>query len=129
MSGTDTEHSEADQKVTSPIYAFYYPVPDIGYMGKRCYHEFKCASRGCKFECRRFLDKGDANSTGNLRSHVKKCWGGDALKAAEDAEDIDKARNDVVKSLNETGSINAAFERKGKGKVTYSNCQHTRTET
>jgi hypothetical protein len=51
------------------------------------------------------------------------------LKAAEAVENIGKARDVVVKALNETGSISAAFERKGKGKVTYSNRQHTRAET
>lgn len=39
------------------------------------------------------------------------------------------AREQVKRPLRMTGSIKAAFERKGKGKVTYSNVQHTKTET
>lgn len=64
-----------------------------------------------------------------MRRHVIKCWGDEALKAATAVEDINKAREVVVNALNETGTISAAFERKGKGKVTYSNRQHTRAET
>jgi hypothetical protein len=64
-----------------------------------------------------------------MRRHVVKCWGDEALKAAAAVEDISKVREVVVKALNETGTISAAFERKGKGKVTYSNRQHTRAET
>jgi hypothetical protein len=71
----------------------------------------------------------DSNSTGNLRKHVKKCWGAEALQAAEDAEGINDARERVVDSLNRSGMITAAFEHKGKGKVTYSNRQHTSTKT
>jgi hypothetical protein len=64
-----------------------------------------------------------------MRRHVRRCWGDEALKAAEATENIGMARDMVVKALNETGSISAAFERKGKGVVTYSNRQHTRAET
>ena len=35
----------------------------------------------------------------------------------------------VVKELKGSGTITASFERKGKGKVTFSHCQHTKTET
>jgi hypothetical protein len=51
------------------------------------------------------------------------------LKAAEATENVGKARVMVVKALNETGNISAAFERQGKEQVTYSNRQHTRAET
>ena len=34
-----------------------------------------------------------------------------------------------VQTMKETGLITAAFERKGKGKATYSHRQHTKTET
>jgi hypothetical protein len=113
----------------SPIYAFFDPVPDIGYVAGCRYHEFHCAGKSCKFECCHFLDTGNANLTSNMRGHVKKCWGDEALKAATAVESISKARDEVVKALNETGTISAAFEWKGKGKVTYSNRQHTRAET
>jgi hypothetical protein len=74
--------------------------------------------------CKCFLDKGDLNLTGNLQRHAMKCWGEEALKIAEAANDIDEVR-DAMKSLKETGSISMAFERKGKGKAAYSTRQHT----
>ncbi|KAH7904263.1 hypothetical protein BJ138DRAFT_967579, partial [Hygrophoropsis aurantiaca] len=117
------------KKWTSPIYGFYHPVPEIEYVGSRRCHTFQCASRRCSYKCRRFLDTCDANSTGNLRKHARICWGEDALKAAAGLTEVDDVRQNIVESLNETGSITMAFERKGKGKVTYSNRQHTRTET
>jgi hypothetical protein len=113
---------------TSPIYAFYDPVPEIGYAKGRRYHAFQCGGKSCRFVCKRFLDKGDLNSTGNLRRHATKCWGEEALRIAEEAIDIDEARK-AMKLLKETGNISIAFERKGKGKITYSTRQHTRTET
>jgi hypothetical protein len=117
------------KKWQSQIYAFYKPTPEIEYVdGRRC-HVFSCVGKSCKYKCRRFLDKGDANSTGNLRKHAKSCWGDEAIKAAESARDVQVARESVVKSLLETGTITASFERKGKGKVTYSNRQHTKAET
>ncbi|KAF9230693.1 hypothetical protein BU15DRAFT_56970, partial [Melanogaster broomeanus] len=68
----------------SPIYAFYEPVPTIEYEnGRRC-HVFKCTARGCKHRVRRYLDKSDATSTGNMRKHVKSCWGEAALETAMD---------------------------------------------
>jgi hypothetical protein len=39
-----------------------------------------------------------------------------------------KDARESVKGIKETGSITAAFERKGKG-ITYSHRQHTKTET
>ncbi|KAG1722400.1 uncharacterized protein EDB91DRAFT_1240224 [Suillus paluster] len=68
-----------------------------------------CQAKRCKNKVRRYLDKGDARSTGNMRKHVRSCWGDEVLKAADQAKD--------------------ANERKGKGKVTYSHHQHTRAET
>ena len=98
-------------------------------MDGRRYHSFQCANKSCKFSCHRFLDKGDSGSTGNLRRHARRCWGDEALEAAEAAENINEARDSIVVSLNMTGSISEAFERKGKGRVTYSTRQHTRAET
>lgn len=114
---------------TSPIYAFFEPVPEIEYHDKRRCHVFKCAARGCKHRVRRYLDKKDAKSTGNMRKHVKSCWGEAALQAAMESGNTAAAREGVINKLLKTGSINASFEQKGKGKVTYSHRQHTRSET
>ncbi|KIL54599.1 hypothetical protein M378DRAFT_92236, partial [Amanita muscaria Koide BX008] len=114
---------------TSPIYAFFGPVPAIEYVhGRRC-HVFKCSGQGCKFMARRYLDKGDRASTGNLIRHAKACWGEDAWKAAVACQDADDARNSVTKPLALNGSIAAIFGRKRKGRVTYSHVQHTREQS
>ena len=77
---------------------------------------------------RRFLDKGDAKSTGNMRKHARKCWGNDVVLSADKAQNADEVRATTVSGILNPTSIMAAFERKGKGKVTYSHRQHTRTE-
>ena len=79
----------------------------------------------------RYLDTGDAQSTGNMRRHVAKCpcWGPDILKAADNASNLKDARENIVKNYLRDGSITAIFVRKLKGKITYSHRQHTRAET
>ncbi|KAG1768273.1 hypothetical protein EV702DRAFT_979552, partial [Suillus placidus] len=114
---------------TSPIYAFFHPEPDIEYVCGRRSHIFKCAAKGCQKRIHRFLDTSDAKSTGNLHKHVKVCWGEHALEAASETKNATEARMTVVQSILETGSIQTSFDRKGKGKVTYSHRQHTKTET
>jgi len=62
-----------------------------------------------------------------MRKHVVGCWGESALKAVIDCGNVTDAR-EAVKDIKKNGSIAAAFERKGKGKITYSHWQHTKTE-
>ena len=114
---------------TSPVYAFYHPIPDIVYVNGRCAHVFKCAAKSCTYKCRRFLDSHDRSSTGNLIKHVNSCWGDAAYEAAKDCQHANNARKSVVKPLTTLGTITAAFDRKGKGKVNYRHRQHTKTET
>ncbi|KAG1741001.1 hypothetical protein EDB19DRAFT_1828384 [Suillus lakei] len=71
---------------TSPIYAFFEPTPGIEYHDGRCCHMFKCTVRGCKHCVRRYLDKKDVKSTGNMHKHVKPCWGEAALQAAMECQ-------------------------------------------
>lgn len=113
---------------TSPVYGFYGATPKIIYVGSRRAHLFKCLAKGCTRSCRRFLDKGDVSSTGNLRRHVKKCWGEVALNEADEAANINEVREHIVKGLKRDGKITASFEQK-QGKVTYSHHTHTRAET
>jgi hypothetical protein len=77
---------------------------------------------------RRFLDTGDAKSTGNLRKHAKRCWGEEIVAAADKAKNANDVRNTTIKGCLNLESITAAFERTGKGKVSYSHRQHTTTE-
>lgn len=123
------EPEKMSKQWTSPVYAFFEPIPVIENVnGRRC-HVFKCCARGCKFTARRFLDKGDKSSTGNLIRHVKNCWREDAWIAASACRNADDAQKSVTLPLVRNGTITGVFERKGKGKVTYSHVQHTREET
>jgi len=52
------------------------------------------------------------------------------MKSADDTKDLTRAQAIVAKSRLGNASITAMFERaKGKGAVTYSHTQHTKTET
>ena len=75
---------------------------------------------------RRYLDTSDAKSTGNLRKHAKICWGVETVAAADGTRNVNDAR-EALKKVKD-GSITEAFERVGKGKVTYSHRQHTTTQ-
>ena len=113
----------------SPVYAFFDPTPKIVIIQGCHTHEFKCQGRGCKATVQCFLDKGDAHSTGNMCKHVRSCWGADVLDAAGEAKNANEVQSKIVGSILRDGSITAAFEQKGKGKVTYSHRQHTHAET
>ncbi|THH17103.1 hypothetical protein EUX98_g9192 [Antrodiella citrinella] len=90
----------------SPVYGFFSPTVLILEIDGRRALKFKCEGKGCGSTILRYLDTGDAASTGNLRRHIKGCkpsGGVEALNAA------------------------SAFAQSGKGKVVYSARQHTRT--
>ncbi|KAG1760281.1 hypothetical protein EDD22DRAFT_781373, partial [Suillus occidentalis] len=114
---------------TAPIYSFFNPVPVIGHVNGQRFHAFSCCTKGCNQSIRRFLDKADAKSTSNMRKHAKKCWGTETVEIVDKAKNATVARESIIEPLCTTGSITAAFERKGKGKVTYSHRQHTKTES
>ncbi|KAG2741154.1 hypothetical protein P692DRAFT_20753550, partial [Suillus brevipes Sb2] len=111
------------------LYMLFHPTPAIEYHEQRCCHVFKCAAHGCNHKVQRYLDKKDGKSTSNMRKHVESCWGDTALQAAVDCGNTKVAHNGPIKSLLETGSIKTSFDRKGKGKITYSHRQHTRAES
>lgn len=50
------------------------------------------------------------------------------VTAADKAANANDVRRTTVKGALDPQSITTAFERKGKGKVTYSHRQHTKTE-
>src|SRR5277367_4338586 len=114
---------------TSPVYAFYSAIPDIEYVDGRRAHVFECAGKSCTYKCRRFLDGPDRLSTGNLIKHVKSCWGEAAYEAAVNCQNANEARESIIQPLTTMGTITTAFERKGKGKVSYRHRLHTKTET
>ncbi|KIK77549.1 hypothetical protein PAXRUDRAFT_96815, partial [Paxillus rubicundulus Ve08.2h10] len=88
----------------SPVYAFFHPTPAIITVDGRRVHEFKCSARGCKVKVRRYLDKKDARSTGNMRKHVKGCWGDEVLQAADSAVNADEVRSKIVGDILRNGS-------------------------
>ena len=107
----------------APIYVFFLPTTTIEYIEGRKAHVFQCAASRCHCKTRyvcRFLDTKDAKSTSNLRHHAKLCWGDDTVAAADDTCDVKTAREALSKRKDLNRSITAAFERAGKGKVTYS---------
>jgi hypothetical protein len=118
---------------TSPIYVFFRKEPRVEYLDGRRVHIFECAAAKCRGkngrDVRRFLDTGDAKSTSGLRRHAKKCWGDDAVEAADDTKDLENARLVLAKTKLRDGSITAQFERIGKEKITFSHRQHTSTES
>jgi len=78
---------------------------------------FICNAKTCKAKgrfgrnVRRYLDTGDSQSTSNLRRHAKGCWGEEAIKAADRAEDADAARMVLGDRGTQNGTITSAFER------------------
>lgn len=116
---------------TALIYAFYEPEVTITHINNRRAHRFHCAALGCKSSILRYLDTNDSTSTGNLRKHVRGCkkWGDEALDIAEEAGLNAEKTRECLQNVMRAGSIEKAFERKGKGKVSYSSRQHTREET
>lgn len=115
----------------APVYAFFKPIPGIVHFDdRRKAHVFECAASHCRCKTRlvrRFLYTRDSSSTSNLRRHAKICWGNEVITAADEAGDHSSACGALAN--HKDGSITAAFERAGKGKVTYSHRQLTKAES
>ncbi|KIM66631.1 hypothetical protein SCLCIDRAFT_66772, partial [Scleroderma citrinum Foug A] len=110
---------------TSPVYAFYLPTPSIKYVTERRCHVFKCLAKGCKHAVCRFLDTRDRGSTGNMRRHVRTCWGEGVYNTILNADTLEEACAGV-KGHVRNGSIALVFGRNKKG---YSHQPHTKFET
>lgn len=113
---------------TAPVYAFFKPNVSIEYIKGRCVHVFRCANTGCKQQVRRYHGTGDTKSTGNLRKHVKSCWGAEALHAADLKDSAVNAQGEV-RTYRRTHDIKVAFGNVGKKTVSFSTRQHTPSET
>jgi hypothetical protein len=129
---TNLERLQKDWR--SAIYAFFKTEVTISYIDGRQAHDFTCAAKSCKGRgknprlVRRYLDKGDRKSTGSLTRHARICWGRETVDQAS-GQDIDSARKALKGAIEKDGSITAVFERTGKGTITYSHRQHTKTQT
>ena len=104
-------------------------MPMIVEKGGHWAHEFKCCKERCNGLVRHFLDTKDAGLTGNLRKHVKSCWGQEVLNSADTVKNADEVQGKIIPTFLQDGSITAMFQRKEKGKITYSHCPHTCSET
>jgi hypothetical protein len=120
----------------SPIYAFFQPTPSAITVDGCRIHEFKCTATHCKGRgrnarlIRRYLDTSDRNSTGSLRKHAWLCWGEEVLQGADACGDVNSTRQALSKAkILKNGSITTAFERKGKGQLTFSHRQHEKPQT
>jgi hypothetical protein len=112
---------------------FFKPVPTVEYIKERRVHVFECAAVNCLGKgngrfVRRYLDTGDAKSTGNLHKHAKICWGEQVVAAAVETRDVRSAREALAGLKSVDSSITAAFQRVTKSKITYSHRQHTTAE-
>ncbi|KAM6495180.1 hypothetical protein JOM56_009803, partial [Amanita muscaria] len=122
------------KKWSSSVYAFFKPDPIIEQVGDDRIHAFVCNAVQCLWNgkngwyIRRNLSTKDATSTGNLRSHAKKCWGEEIVKKVSKSGDVHNTRAILEKCSLKDGTITAAFERVGKDSVTYSHRQHTTSE-
>ncbi|KAF8621215.1 hypothetical protein AX15_007962 [Amanita polypyramis BW_CC] len=116
---------------TSPIYAFYEPIPQIRSTGEgnleRKFHDFICAKKGCGKHIQHYLDKGDAKSTSNLKRHAMHCWKEHVVQSVLNGNDLKEACKVVTE--HHDGVLTSHFEHIGKGKVMYSSIQPTKAET
>ncbi|KAF8264388.1 hypothetical protein EI94DRAFT_1554650, partial [Lactarius quietus] len=120
------------KKWDAPIYVFFKPTATIEYVGRRKAHVFKCATVHCCCKSKliwQFLYSSDAGSTSNMHWHAKFCWGSDTVAAADMTGNIQTAREALLKQKHsKDGTITAAFEWVGKGKIMYSQRAHTNLE-
>ena len=117
------------KKWHAPVYAFFGSVPKIEYIKRRKCHTFVCSAISCTHEMHHFIGTSDSQSTGNMRRHVRKCWGKDALTKAYNAKTAEGACEQLGRVGLKDRSITAAFEQSGNRKVRYSHRQHMKAET
>ena len=106
----------------SPIYAlFKIDQVSVEYHNGRLAHFFPCGARKCKFAAggiRRYQDTLDKSSTANLKQHAVSCWGQEAVDAVIGG---DKAKE-------RSGSVFAAFARKGQQPAHHTHHVHTNND-
>ncbi|KAF8226563.1 hypothetical protein L208DRAFT_1301300, partial [Tricholoma matsutake] len=108
----------------SAAYGFFKPDVKVGYDSKHKYHLFSCAAKKCKglkgvHGIWRFQDLKDCAATSNLKSHLIKCFGQEAVNAVF---------NGTHPKAQDT-SIFAAFARQGQQPIRISHCAHTKAES
>jgi len=104
-----------NKKWNAPIYAFFGTVLKIEYIKRRKCHTFVCSAVSCRHEVCCFIGTSDAQSTGNMHKHIKKCWGEEVLSRADDIKNADKAHEQLGGVGHKSRSTTAAIEKSGKG--------------
>lgn len=123
------------EKWMSPIYGFFKSEPLTETFDGHACPSLKCAAAICRgatpFVCR-YTDKRVINgSTGNFHTHAHKCFGNEAVDGASKASNAIEVWKTTLTNggLLTAQAITVAFEQKGKGKITYSTCPHTKVES
>ncbi|TFK79443.1 hypothetical protein K466DRAFT_452881, partial [Polyporus arcularius HHB13444] len=106
----------------SSVYAFFKAEVTIEVVEGRRALIFRCAAKHCRIGApvRRYLDKGDRSSSGNLLKHARSCWGAEAVEQAKVLGDAARVRTTLVASILQNGRITEYFAP-AKHSVTYSN--------
>lgn len=123
------------KKWQSPIYGFFKPEPLTDPVNGRACLSFVCGAEICSWPTRlvhRYADKRVIDgSTGNLHTHACRCFGDKAVDAANNHKNADEVRKVALTNggILSAQAITVAFERKGKGKVTYSTKAHNEAES
>ncbi|KAJ3965036.1 hypothetical protein EV361DRAFT_1021729 [Lentinula raphanica] len=75
----------------SAVYAFFDANPEVEFdkSNEAEYIVYRCTK--CKEKMRQGWKTGDKGSTGNMRDHVRRCWGEEALAAIKDST-LEQAR-------------------------------------
>ncbi|KAJ3969708.1 hypothetical protein EV361DRAFT_997987 [Lentinula raphanica] len=106
-------------KRKSTVYAFFRAEPEIEFAKDHsaAYLIFQCTNCGDKI--RQGSKTGDRASTGNMREHVKKCWGEESLVAVKDSS-LEQARAAVKESKKTKQTTLTVVTRKIAFKIIHS---------
>ncbi|KAI0697428.1 hypothetical protein C8T65DRAFT_582743 [Cerioporus squamosus] len=122
MSRAESLAETLSDRWRSCVYTFFKAEVTIKVVDGRRALEFRCAAKHCRIgtPVRRYLDKGDRSSSGNLLKHAKSCWGAEAVLQAKQIGDVTRVRNTLVANILKNGCITEYFAP-AKRSVTYSN--------
>ncbi len=118
----DKYAEELSSRWRASVYAFFKAEVQIEEEDGRRFLAFRCAAKHCRIgtAVRRYLDKGDRSSGGNLLKHARACWGAEAVAQAKELGDATRVRSTLVANILKNGRITKYFAPT-KCAVTYSN--------
>jgi len=125
-----TSTAEFIQFHPAPVYGFFdHPKLEmVCCKGKlREAFVFVCMVPTCREKLNVYTTTKDVGSTSNLQKHIKKCRGAHHLEEAKQVGKVSLVHAALAANID--GSITAAFERSGKGKISYSTRPLSETQT